>query len=276
MRALRGPRGERGMTLIEAMVALVVGAVIVAAVAAATLSGQRLALDVSARLSARRAVRTAAGVLRAELEAAPRAAGALVRLGADALTLRATRGVGIVCGVDSVRGQLLLDDRRRWELRAPDPTRDSLLVAADTATDVFARWRWVPVRFTSAGRGTCPDGAPAAALTLAAGVAAIPVGLSPGVPALVFETVEYRLYADGAGDWWLGTRSGSPTGWTATSPVAGPLRPVDGLAFSGLGAQSQPAGAESAAAIRVSVRARRLGGFAGVTADSLTILVALP
>jgi hypothetical protein len=264
------------MTLVEAMVALVAAAVLGAAVAGATLTAQRFALAASARLASRRALRTAAGVLRAELEGAPRAAGALVRVGLDAVTLRATRAVAIVCGVDSTRGRVLLDDRRRWELRAPDPAKDSVLMAADTGDVVSTQWYWAAAGLAAVGRGTCPDGSAAAALTLSGGAAAVPPTTRAGAPLLVFETVEYRLYADGAGDWWLGTRSGSAGGWTATSPVAGPLRARDGLQLAGLDAQSRPAVVESVVAVRAVLRARRPVRGGGSATDLLELLVTVP
>jgi hypothetical protein len=42
--------------------------------------------------------------------------------------------------------------------------------------------------------------------------------------------VEYRPYVDGTGQRWFGTRSQSLSGWSAMSPIAGPLLPA-GLRF---------------------------------------------
>jgi hypothetical protein len=111
---------------------------------------------------------------------------------------------------------------------------------------------------------------------MAGGVAALPPGAEPGVPVVVFETVEYRLYRDASGYWWLGTRSSGASGWTATSPIAGPLSPHNGLELTALDVASRPTVPESAAAVRAVLRAprRRPGGTTAT--ESLALVIRLP
>ena len=87
----------------------------------------------------------------------------------------------------------------------------------------------------------CTDGSAGTKLTLTGMVGGIAqlgpsgatndVGVTTGSPVRTFETVNYRLYNDGTGTWWLGVRSLTGGAWAATSPVAGPLRPNDGILF---------------------------------------------
>jgi hypothetical protein len=89
-----------------------------------------------------------------------------------------------------------------------------------------------------------------------AGGAAELEGVHAGAPLRVFEVIRYRIYEDGSHAWWLGLQSFSG-GWSATTPLAGPLRARDGLRFGFTDASGMPTA--SPAAVRrvlLSVRGR--------------------
>jgi hypothetical protein len=231
--------GRRGVSLAECAVALVAASALVAAVHTLLRVTHRLVREQTARLAVRQSVRAAAGVLRSELEAAALPALELVRFSESALELRALRGFGVLCAAPG-GGVLQLEQAVFSSLRAVDPARDSALVFSEGDPTSAADDAWVPIGITSVRSGFCPDGRSALELvprSLAAGATA---GIAAGSPVRVFEVVEYRLYADGTGSWWLGVRSPSTTGgWSATSPIAGPLRRRDGLALRYLDAAGQ-------------------------------------
>jgi hypothetical protein len=133
---------------------------------------------------------------------------------------------------------------------------------------------------TQVRRGTCAAGSPGTLLTLSATPADL-AGVMPGAAVRIFEIVEYRRYRDAAGLWWLGTRSPSGSGWSATSPVAGPLAGRQGLVFRYLDVSGSPtATPDSVALVEADVRAfdpRPFPGPGGLftgLGDSLKIRIA--
>lgn len=265
--------GSRGVSLAECVVALVAASALVAAVHTLLLVTHRLVRQQTARLAVRQSVRAVAGVLRSELEAAALPALELVRLSDSALALRALRGFGVLCAAPG-GGALQLEQASLSSLRAVDPARDSALVFSEGDPLSEADDAWVPIGIGSVRSGSCPDGRSALELvprSLASGATA---GMSMGAPVRVFEVVEYRLYNDGSGSWWLGVRSPSATGgWSATSPIAGPLRRRDGLALRYLDAAGR-ATTTASDVVLVEVTVRGAGSSAGTPyQDSLAIKV---
>ena len=103
-----------------------------------------------------------------------------------------------------------------------------------------------------------------------------------GAPARAFETVNYRVYNDGTGVWWLGIRNWISGAWTATSQVAGPLRPNNGITFTYYDSTGTvTATAANVRSVNVMVRglstnAIQIPGHpTGQYADSLAVRVAL-
>ena len=112
-----------GHSLLEAMAALLAGAVACAAMAALLHGGDRLAEARARRLARLETIRIADGVLRRELGVADPAAD-LDGAGGDSVALRLFRGLAVVCGRTAGGGALVAyaGDRE------PDPARDSLLL----------------------------------------------------------------------------------------------------------------------------------------------------
>ena len=262
---------RRGVTLVECAVALAAGGALLAALHGLLLATGRARALQSARLEVRRATRTVAAALRAELQLVSAGAGDLLAVSDTALTLRASRGLALACGGSG--GRVVVQADVFTGVRAPDPTRDGVRLWTDAGA-------WYTGSLTSTGAAPCGDGSPGLALDVVPPPAAsVPVG----APVLLTEIVEYRLYADGEGVRWFGVRGRTGSGWSATSPIAGPLRERDGLQIALLDARGQGTGRpDSAALVAVRVRARAAGvvhaggGRLVAAEDSLRFSVAVP
>ena len=218
----------RGMSLAETLVAIVVASVLLAAIDGSLLAGRRYARFATATRGVRQNLRAGAAVLRAELE--PLGNADLVAVSDSSIVIRALRGFGVVCAPPAAN-VLLLDDSTLRTLRTIDPTKDSVAVLRDGNALAAADDRWVVGAVTLVRRGSCASGGGATAITVAMAAADF-AGIGAGAPARIFEIDDYRRYKDATGAWWLGVRNPSASGWSASSPVAGPLAGRGGLHFT--------------------------------------------
>jgi len=266
----------RGLTLVEVLVGLVVAGVVAAAASALLLAGSRLAAAESAELAVRQNAWTGAAVLRAELEEVSVSAGDLLAATDSTVTLRALRAFGVACATPA-ESVVALDDARTSLVRAIDPARDSALVFVEDDPRLASDDRWHGAAVTAVSTGTCPSGGAATVVALSA-----PWGsgsVTRGAPVRVFEVQEYRSYRDASGRWWLGVRGpAAGGGWQATSPIAGPLSPGDGLSFVFLDSLGLAAGAgavRQAEAGLVVVSEAALPGARAAPVDSMRVRIAL-
>lgn len=281
MPLLTSPRG-RGATLVEIVVATALAAVVVAALAGALFRGQRFYGAQPQVLDVRRNLRAIAQTLQEELRGLDPDDGDLIAVSDTAVTLKAGRAFGIVCGPpDMSLSRLTLANARLSGVRAIDPSRDSVLVYRDGDPLSETDDRWVRARVQAVGAASCADGSAGTRLTLSLQPGGPDLsGVTPGAPLRAFEVVRYRLYEDGSRTWWLGMQSYG-AGWSTTSPVAGPLRPRDGLRLAFLDAAGAPAPVATAVRqIRIAATGRSArpiatdGRRAGPFTDSVTTLVA--
>jgi prepilin-type N-terminal cleavage/methylation domain-containing protein len=271
----------RGFTLLELMVALVLGTVVLGAVGQALVATQRFFRLQASVLEVREGLRAATQVLTAELRELDPSGGDVVAMGADSISIRATRGLEFVCAPpDPVSGRIAVRSSLSSGYRDVDPARDRALVLREGDPATEDDDTWLDLGIASAGGSmTCADGAAAAELRLTGSVGALD-SVAPGAPVRWYERVVYRLYADETGAWWLGVRGWSGGAWAALSPVAGPLRHPSGLELSYYDT-SGAATAEPARVARIAVSVRgvgsallqSVGGRQGRWADSLATLV---
>jgi len=269
---------RRGTTLAEMVVALGAAAVILVALHALLLAATRARAREAATREARGTARAAAAILRAELQGTASAAGDLLAVLDTAVAVRAVRAQAPVCA-QPAPDRVALDEAHGSWLRSPDPARDAARILLDGDPDDAGDDAWWTAGIIGTGRGTCPDGSPAVTLDLAR---PLPGPAVAGAPVRVLETVEYRLYRDASGQWMLGTRTRSASGWAATSPLAGPLRPSSGLrvtARDAAGAVAATPGEAVTLELEVRSRSARLapgaGGMRAGAEDSLSLVVAV-
>lgn len=252
---------RRGVTLLECLVGMTAASLLLTATCAVLLAAHRAAFALSASLEARDNARAGAAVLRGELRQA--AAGELLAVTESSVTLRALRGVATACAIDSAGATLLLADSTWSRLRAIDPLRDSVRILAEGDQDNAADDAWIQAGIAGIGGGVCPGALPGVSVRLAGLTPATLGRLAPGAPVRIVEVVQYRPYADGAGDHWFGTRSPSGSGWSAMSPIAGPLRAPLGLVLEPRDAAGALTFApDSVALIETAVRVRGRGAAA--------------
>ena len=171
-----------GFTVVEVLVALLLGLLLVHAGLDALARLDAARRRIAARTDALVALRVSRHVLRRETRHG--VAGIDWRAGGDSLSLRAFRGAAVVCGLDQGPADIVVSYRGD---RAPDPTKDSVLLVTDEGE-----------RTTRALAGTAPASTTCTALdTLGAAVwrldAAPPEGI---VAAKLFERGSY--YVSGA------------------------------------------------------------------------------
>jgi len=250
-----------GFTLVEVLVAAVLSGVALGAVGLLLQSNQRFYRSQSQILDVEEGLRAVAQLLPAELRELSAQGGDILAMGRDSITLRAMRSLGIVCAEpDASTGSVVLADSLTFAWRAADPSRDRALVFRDGDPATADDDRWLDLGLGSVRTGAaCSDGSAGTALTLTGATEQLD-GVTPGAPLRTYERVTYRLYADDQGLSWLGERGYSSAGWSALSPVAGPLRRGGGLQldyYDSTGAATADPGA--VARVRVAVRGLSAG-----------------
>jgi prepilin-type N-terminal cleavage/methylation domain-containing protein len=260
VRGLLRPAPQRGFSLAELLVASVLAGVVLASVGSALLAAQRFFRTQAQVLEVQQNVRVVAQVLAQELRGLDAPDGDLVVMSDTAVAFKAPRVFGVICGApDIARSALVVRNSLTSGLRAVDPARDSVLVFRDGDPRVATDDRWLRASLAATGSAACADGAAGTRLTLGGAVGGLAQldSVGPGSPVRAFEVVRYRLYDDGGGSWWLGTQSFTGGAWSVTSPIAGPLRPRDGVTFAFADAAGGVAASPAAVRlVRIVVRGR--------------------
>ena len=281
---LSARRGRSGFSLIELMIALAISGVVLGAAYRLLVANQRFYRSQSVINDVQTNVREAALILAGEMREVSATGGDLQLMTDTAITINAMRSLGFVCTlVNLPLGRVTIKTSTMFKYRNIDATRDSVFVFREGDVKKNSDDRWLRGKVTGLFNANCVDGTAGTQM----GTSGLPVSagtdsVSLGAPVRTFETVNYRLYADIRGVWWLGVRNWVSGAWTSTSAVAGPLRANDGLHFDYLdstgAATATPANVR---AIRVTVRGvstqsiNSAGHPAGTYADSMIVTVGL-
>jgi hypothetical protein len=218
-RATRAKHRERGLTLAEIMVALVIGLIVIGAVGKIMIlqsrgyGKQREVIDV------RDTGRGAAALIAWELRHAKNGDSPLIAMNANSLTLRSVQGLGTICAKHATLARYAL-----WRTGG-----DIQATTDDTALVYLApkqQWRTLKISQvgTPAALGvpTCSwPGAPTPDLAVEFAVTSKwdTINIMRGAPLRNFRKVEYAEYLAN-GRWWLGRRIGGAVNY---EPVTGPL-----------------------------------------------------
>ncbi len=279
-------RARRGFTLIELIISLVISGVILGAAYKLLLANQRFYRSQSVINDVQTNVREAALILSGEMREISAVGGDLQQMTDTAVTINAMRALGIICSVpDLILGRIVVNNAALFKYRNIDPSRDSVFIFREGLANRSSDDRWLRGKVSGTAAVNCADGTAGTRIALnglAGGLFTQMDSVTIGAPVRAFETVNYRLYDGGSGIWWLGIRNNVSGAWTTTSPVAGPMRPNDGVKFAYY--DSTGTATVTAALVRsIGITVRGLssssiqsaGHATGAYSDSLTVRVAV-
>jgi prepilin-type N-terminal cleavage/methylation domain-containing protein len=220
---------RRGFTIIETLVALVVGVLVLTSVVRLLIvqgRGYRKQREV---VDVRESVREAGALLSWDLRQSAMGGSPLASLAANAISLRSPRGMGIVCAKHPTLARYGL-----WK------TGGNIMAGPDDSALVYQliRDKWQAVKITAIGTPAAM-GVPACAWPGARPpdiVIEIPVAsktdtayLKVGAPFRSFKRVQYAEFQLNS-RWWLGRKVGAAASY---EQLTGPLvAPSSGLAFA--------------------------------------------
>jgi prepilin-type N-terminal cleavage/methylation domain-containing protein len=250
---------RRGFTLIEVLIALVIMGIVTGAVYRLLNTNQRLTLAQAEQVTLQSNVRTGSLIVPNELRELNTVLGSvdptqsdILAADPDGVTYRAMRGLGFICQAPAAN-QLRLA-RSSWTgLRDPILNRDGLYLFVDGDPDDDELDAWVQVAITGVATANDCGGAPSINLNVAPVAPAVAIPAVPvNTPVRLFEVMRLELYADAAGEWWLGARSVNVE--ANLSPVLGPLT-NDGFALEYLDSNgNETADLTAITSVRVTVR----------------------
>jgi prepilin-type N-terminal cleavage/methylation domain-containing protein len=295
MRHLSRLSRRAGFTLVELIIAITISGLVMGSVYQILASNQRFYQVQNQILDVQQNIRAVAQILPGELRGLDPDGGDIIALSDTAITIKAMRGLSVLCATptaaDVTAKQITIRNSLTSGYRAMDATRDSVLIFREGNPQLSSDDRWIHAPIAASSSVNCADGSAGTRLTLTGMANGDSLGVKSsvgdqgvlsGAPLRTFEVVNYRLYDDGTGAWWLGMRTYASGAWSATSPIAGPLQANNGLAFEYRDAnQNLTATTTAVRQIRITVRGRSAqpiaipGRVAGYFQDSIVARVAV-
>jgi prepilin-type N-terminal cleavage/methylation domain-containing protein len=227
---------RKGFTVVEMLVVVVLGSLVLLAAYQVLLTNTRVYAMNGARAQGQQTLRAALDVLSGELREISSPGTDLIEMGADSLTIRAQRDLGVVCAVDYSTAPASL---AVLPVGPALQAKDSVFVFHDNDTDRSSDDRWYVGEITAVdATATCGT---MSALGLTLPVVSATAGASPpdsvrvGGPVRGFEIFTYGQY-EVDGEAYLGRRAS-----TATEPdlLVGPLPVSGGIRFRYLDSRGQ-------------------------------------
>jgi prepilin-type N-terminal cleavage/methylation domain-containing protein len=237
---------RRGFTMIEVIVALVVGMVVLGSVVQMLIVQSKGYRKQREQVDVRETAREAASLLSWDLKQAALGGSPFIVMGANAVTIRSPRGVGTICGKAPVPGLPATQPARYglWKTGGnfAATVDDTALVYQFGRDTALGQSRWTKLKISAVGTpaamgvpncvwtgGRAPDMVIEFALSL-------PVNkfdtswIKVGAPVRTFRKVQYAEYQSG-GRWWLGRKVGSAASFEQlTGPLLAPAS--GGLTFT--------------------------------------------
>jgi prepilin-type N-terminal cleavage/methylation domain-containing protein len=215
--------GRRGFTLVELIVALVIGSILITVVLRMVTGQTRFASVQTAREEVQQNARGALEIVGSELRTA--LAPGLISATAEGIDLMLPRAWGVVCDAGATL-RVVFPDIPDLTLPAGDQSGVMVRLADGTwmgRSGARITYTAAPQAFTVAA-GTCGADVTVQGLGRSFSTSALPTAPASGNLVMVYERVRYAV-GDVGGDLWL-QRS---LGWTGTQPnmqpVAGPVAP---------------------------------------------------
>ena len=217
---------QRGFTLVEILVALVLMGIVGTAIYQLLVANQRLYRAQVESVSVNESARGTVAILPSEVRELSAAGGDILSMNATSLTYKSMQGVYFLCADPDLGGlSITLDGTTSFGLRSISAADDSILLFAegDPSTRSDDGWVSASVSSTTAGNA-CPGSQPSITVGLS-NISAADLGLvQAGAPARTFRVAQIALYED-SGEWWLGGKpfDKSSQSWGTMQPLLGPL-----------------------------------------------------
>lgn len=234
MRLTTGSR--RGFTLVELLIALVLGAIVMGAMYRVLAGNQRFYRAQGEVTEVQQNLRAVSLILPAEFRELAASEGDIIAMSATSITIRAMRSLMVVCAPPvAASGTIIVRNSLTFGFRAVNAASDSLLVYRDGDPQKSSDDRWLTMGISSSATGVCSDGAAGTTYIVNGSGTSSRTYLDSaysGAPVRAFERMRYSVYDDGTGKWWLGVEAFSGGSWGAISPVAGPVIAATGIGFT--------------------------------------------
>ena len=218
-------RRRPGVTLVELLVAMTLGAVVLGSATSVLLRQQRTSAALGSAVATDAQLRGATGALAAELAVLSASAGDLAAGEArdTSLQLRSLVARGVACD-DGAGVTIVADDADE----PPGALDGAVPRVGDSlwwyAGDSTGRWRSARIASSDSVTAPCPltSAPPRPARQLVIGVADT---VPSGAPLRITRPVRYAFYRSGEGSWQLGMREwiDATARFAAPQPVAGPF-----------------------------------------------------
>jgi len=281
----------RGFTLVELIVAMVLGALVAAGAYRAIVGTQRVTQAGAQKVDVQQNLRAGATYMASVLRELDATDGDINVATATRLRFRSMRWVGVLCAAPTPAGAtsvvLTIRSGSVFGLRPPSVVEDSALVFADGDPGTRADDVWLSGAVTGVSGAVCGDGSAATDLTVAitgasGGQAAALATVTAGAPVRGFQAEELSLFQAADSRWWMGQRTANRSGsWTPVRPLVGPLTAA-GLTFAYHDTTSAMTGVlTDIASVSITMRGeserrvRELGGNVDYTRDSIITRAAL-
>ena len=222
-RPARCEPGLRGFSLIELVIATVIGSLVIMATFNVLIGNQRTLTAVAVKIRSQQTLRSGANIVAGELREISPTTGDLVAMGDDSVQVRVTRSFGLVCSVNLGLGNPRLTVKTVGEAFVPN---DSIFVLAanDPVLASDDVWKLATVR-SVISTTTCNGSDTAQVLTIdGTTVGAPPDSISVGAPMRGFLHYTYGLFLIDGQAFLAREEVGSAT----PAPMVGPLRRIVG------------------------------------------------
>ena len=225
-------------TLVELMIAMVMGGIVAAGIVGMLRRQQRFYTTAASLVEHRISLRDATGILPGELRALSPASGDVLAFSDSSLEIRATIGTAIACdtlpGGDGLAlAPSALRPARLASFATSPQAGDLALVYDPGLSDRASDDSWISrdVADVAPAASMCvgspfleladPLGPPVV-VRFASGNR-VPASVRPGAFVRVLRRVRYRFYRAGTGEWYLGYSEWAGTGFSVVQPVSGPF-----------------------------------------------------
>ena len=212
-----------GFTVVELIIVTLLGSLVVGAAYQVLLVNQRTYTAQQAQVEGQQTVRAGLDVLFGELREISRTGGDIVAIGSDSIRVRSGRNFGLVCAVDYTNSRVDVRKVGSWF-----GVGDSVVLYVENKTNTAADDKWVTSRVTNRDTTATCNGAAAQRLTIPTVGTSATAGDTIRAGGNVRSFVHYRYKAYNVNSIpYLARKDSTNT----TSPLVGPLRTTNGLAF---------------------------------------------